>query len=186
VTVRVNSWLSVLTIFISLFIFNLGLASDPDALANPEEIINTGDFVEGEILVGFRPGANAKAVGQVKKALKANSEKNFHQIRVRHWKLPRGLSMEKAIAILMKNPLVEFAEPNYIYSADIHPNDTQVSELWGMHNVGQTGGVADADIDAVEAWDKWTDATSVVVGIIDTGIDPAHLYIAYNICYNLG
>ena len=185
-TVRVNRWLAVLAIFTSLFMFSPGLASDTDALVNPEEIINTGDFVEGEILVGFRPGANAKAVGRARRALKANSEKNFHQIRVRHWKLPRGLSVEKAITILNKNPLVEFAEPNYIYSADVHPDDPQLSELWGMHNVGQTGGLDDADIDAVEAWDQRTDATNIIVGIIDTGIDYDHEDIAANMWMNPG
>ena len=199
-TVRSKSWLIISVLFISMSISNLVLASDADALvgvdlsmnqrsvaeASGVGITDMDEFVEGEVLVGFRPGTSAKGVGQIKRALKASSEKIFPQIRVRHWKLPKGLSVEKAITILMKNPSVEFAEPNYIYSADSHPDDPQMSELWGMHNVGQSGGTPDADIDAVEAWDVRTDASDIIVGIIDTGIDPLHEDLAANIWFNPG
>ena len=172
-TVRKYSWLMKPVLFISLLVLNLALASNAAAMVDTDLSMNQGsaadvsagnitdsdDFVKGEVLIGFKPGASARAIGQIKRSLKVSSEKSFPQIRVRHWKLPRGLSVEKAIAILMKNPSVEYAEPNYIYSADIYPDDPLLSELWGMHNVGQTSGLPDADIDAVEAWDVRTDAS---------------------------
>jgi hypothetical protein len=40
-------------------------------------------------------------------------------------------------------------EPNYrVYAVDNTPNDPSFSQLWGLHNTGQTGGKEDADIDA--------------------------------------
>jgi subtilisin family serine protease len=185
-SVQINRLLMISLVLASFLMLIPLHANVGDALVEDDQVLNTGDFTEGEILVGFRPGASAKGIGQIRKKLQASSKKDFPQIRVRHWKLPKGLSVEKAISILMKNPSVEFAEPNYIYSADIHPDDAHVGELWGMHNVGQTGGVPDADIDAAEAWDVRTDASEIVVGIIDTGIDPLHEDLADNIWYNLG
>ena len=35
---------------------------------------------------------------------------------------------------------------------DFIPNDTFFDEQWYLNNLGQTGGVTDADIDAVEGW----------------------------------
>jgi subtilisin family serine protease len=79
------------------------------------------------------------------------------------------------------------AEPNFIVWANATtPNDPSFSQLWGLHNTGQTGGVADADIDAVEAWDRTTGDGSVVVGVIDTGIDYTHPDLAANMWTNPG
>jgi len=68
----------------------------------------------------------------------------------------------------------------------IVPNDQYASSLWGMDNTGQTGGTADADIDAVEAWDISTGSSSIVVGVIDTGVDYNHVDLAANIWTNPG
>jgi subtilisin family serine protease len=92
----------------------------------------------------------------------------------------------QALLKMMSNaPGVLYAEPNYIYEAQLTPNDTQFGQLWGMNNTGQTvsgqAGVADADIDAVEAWDVSTGSSSIVVGVIDTGVDYNHPDLAANI-----
>lgn len=54
-----------------------------------------------------------------------------------------------------------------------------------MNNSGQTGGAPDADIDAPEAWDLQVGA-SIVVAVIDTGLDYNHPDIVGNVWTNPG
>jgi thermitase len=84
-----------------------------------------------------------------------------------------------AAATLNRSAAVEYAEPNVDLHALAIPNDAQFSQLYGLNNTGQTGGLADADIDAPEGWDagglgSFPATGGVMVGIVDTGIDANH------------
>ena len=79
---------------------------------------------------------------------------------------------------LRSDPRVRFAEPNYKVHTLATPNDSAFGELWGLVNSGQAvkgvTGTPDADIDADQAWNVTTGSSSVVVGILDTGVDFSH------------
>jgi thermitase len=80
---------------------------------------------------------------------------------------------------LNRSALVAYAEPNFILRATATPNDPLFPELYGFNNSGQTGGTADADIDAPEGWDAaglgaFPATGGAKIGIVDTGIDQAH------------
>jgi subtilisin family serine protease len=75
-----------------------------------------------------------------------------------------------------RNHLVKIAQFNHTFQERIVPNDPQFSVMWDMDNTGASGGVADADIDAPEAWDITTGGLtaagdSIVVAVIDGGFD---------------
>src|SRR3954462_11458841 len=74
---------------------------------------------------------------------------------------------------------VAYAEPNFVLRAQATPNDSLYTTEYGLNNTGQTGGSADADIDAPEGWDlaglqAFPSTGGVKVGIVDTGIDKSH------------
>lgn len=98
--------------------------------------------------------------------------------------LPSGSSVEDARQFLNASPLVSVSVPNYIMFSSATPNDPSFSLLWGMNNTAQTGGTADADIDAPEAWNLTTGSSSIVVAVLDTGVDRTHADLAQNIWTN--
>ena len=77
-------------------------------------------------------------------------------------------------------------EPNFVQSFQALPGDGNFSRLWGLNNTGQTGGSADSDIDAPEAWNITTGSSDVVIAIIDTGVDYRHNDLAANMWRNSG
>src|SRR5829696_9094725 len=84
--------------------------------------------------------------------------------------------------------LVEYCEPDAVVRAAYSPNDIRFTDgtLWNLHNTGQNGGVADADIDAPEGWDIQRDASSIIVAVIDSGVRYTHQDLVGNMWQNAG
>lgn len=79
-------------------------------------------------------------------------------------------------SIRKSNPGVPLTcEANSIVESSKTPNDSQYSALYGM-----------AKISAPSAWDITTGSSSVVVAVVDTGIDYTHPDLADNIATNGG
>ena len=142
-------------------------------------------FVPGEVLIKFKAGSGVAERSRARSDVAAHRLREFRS-RAEHWRLPPGLSTEEAIARLRRNPNVEYVEPNYLLQAAVIPDDPHYPSLWGLRNTGQTGGFAGADIGAESAWSVSTGSRSVLVGVIDSGIDVNHPDLAANIWTNPG
>ncbi len=161
------------------------LAAAPKHPAKSGNPTTYASHVPGEVLVRFKDSAGASERAQARTGRAASRLRQFRN-GGEHWRLGPGETTEQAIAALRENPNVKYAEPNYIVHSDTAPNDARYLELWGMNNTGQTGGTAGADIDAERAWNVSTGSPSVVVAVIDTGVDYNHPDLAANIWSNPG
>lgn len=106
---------------------------------------------------------------------------NIYLLKVAH-----GTDVLKAVQEYAQDPNVEYAEPNYIVRISAIPDDPMFANLWGLHNTGQTGGSADDDIDAPEAWDYQTGSSNITIAVIDTGVDYIHEDLSANMWINPG
>ncbi|MCK5553514.1 MAG: S8 family serine peptidase [Deltaproteobacteria bacterium] len=140
--------------------------------------------VPGEVLVKWKENASIHSIRCLKSAMGLRATKMFPTIAVQHMRIPPSMRTEDVLAKLRGNPLVEYAEPNYVLRALATPNDPQFNQLWGLHNTGQTGGTPDADIDAPEAWDIHTGSPDVVIAVIDTGVAYGHTDLTSNMWTN--
>ncbi|HEY0406156.1 MAG TPA: S8 family serine peptidase [Pyrinomonadaceae bacterium] len=152
-----------------------------------------GLFVPGEILVRFRSEPAATAKEQARVALDSGGGEIPLSIeRFDGSELVEGLRLARvapeetlrAIDALKEQPDVLYAEPNFIRRKSALPNDTQFNSQWALRNFGQTGGKPAADINAEFAWLKTTGSRSVVVGVVDEGIDINHPDLRDNIWRN--
>jgi hypothetical protein len=58
-------------------------------------------------------------------------------------------------------------------------------DQWGLLNTGQSGGMIDADVDALEAWTV-TEGRGAIVAVLDTGIDANHPDLSTQLWNNSG
>ena len=163
----------------------------PPPLAVPSRRV--AEYVPGQVLVKMREsvrGKNGEPARELKVAarslgLSVVRERKFASSGIEKVKITSGQTVAQAVETLSQLPEVEFAEPDYIVHADeLLPNDSLFGDLWGLKNTGQSSGLAGADIQATEAWDITTGSPSVVVAVIDTGVNYSHPDLAANMWVN--
>ncbi|MFN9994151.1 MAG: S8 family serine peptidase [Phycisphaerales bacterium] len=166
-----------------------------DWLKARNQLIETSpklEFDPSSVIVRFEDGADEKLI----EALKVFAGVRVEPIQT--WAILPGVEhlnvlgndAEAVVAKLNELPGVVYAELDYIVRTSVNPNDSSFTQLWGMNNTGQTvngdPGVADADIDASEAWDITTGSSSQVIAIVDSGLNYNHPDIAANAWLNPG
>ena len=147
------------------------LSSYTESVAN-HLIIEVADFSTLNAIRKIYPKVNFK------KASKNTLIASFEKFNID--------TVSNAINELSQVANVKLAEPDYLVHHSEIPDDSNFSQLWGIHNTGQSGGNSDADIDAVEAWDIQKGSRNIIVAVIDTGIDYNHLDLAANMWKNPG
>ncbi len=91
---------------------------------------------------------------------------NIYKIRLAN----HGEDIQAACRELAADPAVEYAVPNHIAYTSAVPNDPLFAQQWA-HTVTST----------VQAWDIERGNNSVIVAVIDTGVDYTHEDLAANI-----
>ncbi|MCP4702290.1 MAG: S8 family serine peptidase, partial [Gammaproteobacteria bacterium] len=139
------------------------------------------EYHPGRVIIKFREGAERtrSATKHIDGALiKALGNAELWQVE----------NVEAAIAAQKRHRAgtdIEYIEPDYVVRIHAMPDDPEFSRLYGLHNSGQAGGTADADVDAPEAWDI-TAGGPAACAVIDTGVDYNHPDLAANMWRNPG
>lgn len=121
------------------------------------------DFVPGRVLVKPVESADETQVQTSIRAQGAREIGRIHQINVRILQVPEKAEA-RVIAALSKNPNFEFAEPDYIATANLVPNDPlYAGSQWHL-----------PAISAPAAWDFVTGNSNLTVAIVDTGVQLNH------------
>jgi subtilisin family serine protease len=155
------------------------VSAAPFALPNPA-VAPASQYVPGEVLVKFKLSAIAQERTANVAALGHTVLAHLEQPGWTHVKLGARQTVEAALTAYRNNPNVEAVQPNYIYHATAVPNDTQYGQLWAFKNTGQTvtsgtyvptSGTAGDDMNIEPAWSHISDCSSVVVAVIDSGVN---------------
>lgn len=148
-------------------------------------LASTAERAPDSIIVKFKPEASALPLRTALHAgMGSRPLRSFNLLPADVVELPAGETVAGMIAAYEANDAVEYAEPNFIYTISSMPNDSAFTNLWGLHNIGQSGGTPGADISATSAWAMTTGSTNVIVAVIDTGIDYNHPDLAANMWVN--
>lgn len=170
-------------IFLLFGIFSESAADTPGASSKQPF------YRQGELLVKFRAEAGRAAAAEQHLAVGAAVQRRLAAGDVELVRLPADMDMERALEQYRANPLVEYAEPNYLVHRARIPNDPRfAAEQWALDNTGQAvrgvAGEPGADIGAAAAWDLHVGDAAVVVAILDSGVDYGHPDLAANIWTN--
>ncbi|HYO11382.1 MAG TPA: S8 family serine peptidase [Tepidisphaeraceae bacterium] len=106
-------------------------------------------------------------------------------------KAPQSAAHAQLVAALKDLPGFVAVEPNAVGEWHATPNDPEFSHQWGLNNTGQTYGTDpdtglpavasnSVDINAPAAWDFSVGSSSVVMAILDSGMNRNHEDLAAN------
>jgi len=164
------------------------------------EIVNYVYIVDGleavpydQFSIQFKPSVNREQVEALNKLhnveiIEMNvSVPNLFRLRVTE---TSDLSVVDMAKLYYESLPAEWSVPDFFMPVQLYtPNDTYFTNQYYLHNTDQTGGVTDADIDAIEAWNVSTGSSSITVAVIDEGgsshedLPTNRIVAGYDYCY---
>ena len=154
----------VLAAIAAFFSFSSG--SDGRAEANG---VGAPQARTGDVIVKFKSGATLGDVGVALDAADSTAIDSTGPSGLVLLEPEAGQTVDGALADLQANPKVAFAEPDVVVSVALTPTDPLYAAYqWHM------GSSAAGSIGLPTAWNTTTGSASVIVAVIDTGVDAAH------------
>jgi thermitase len=168
--------LNVLLAALFLLLPCLTFAEEPTQTTN-DPAYGAMEFKAGEIIVKFKEGIPKASVPSLLLAENLSILDEMGQLGILLLSVPEGQELKK-IEELKRNPLVEYAEPNYMIQVantigaephcslrtpDVWPNDPYLPNQWNLSKV-----------EAFAAWEITSGSDKVVIAFVDSGVDLEH------------
>jgi subtilisin family serine protease len=138
---------------IAAFAVSAGASREAAATAPP-------DSRTGDIIVRFHDDATLLDVAGALEASETEAIKTTNLTDIALVEPEDGASVDDAIAALESDPNVMYAEPDYRVTIDVVPNDTHYGSQWHYPKIGLPA-----------TWDGTTGSSTVIVAVIDTGVE---------------
>jgi subtilisin family serine protease len=173
-----------------LLVLALALAIPSVVAAQSAERGNTGDelptfksrsdegaAVPGQLIVKYKESAGQAEQATIRRQEGLEIKEELGLIDAEVVRV-EGRSVAEAARDLNLRADVEYAEPDFIQYPAGYADEPRFAELWGLHNTGQTisgsPGTANVDVNGLEASSRTLGSPSLVVAVIDDGVDFSH------------
>ncbi|MFN8177722.1 MAG: S8 family serine peptidase [bacterium] len=152
----------------------LSIGAAPPGAGPAKSLSSEPAHVPGRLIVVFREGVSLQARRDAHRLVAAREWRTLVHPRMELALFDSSADLSRLEAGLRTDPDVELVQPDYLGKGGSAPNDTFYGEQWHLNNTGQSGGTPGADIEAEAGWDIASGSNSVVVAVLDTGIDSDH------------
>jgi len=135
-------------------------------------LVTTPDIVAGQLVLGFAPETDETARDRIVGACGGVTIARLAGVGARVVVSRAGRPLGEEARAYAATAGVRYVEPHYRYHTARIPDDTHYTDpgLWGLDTIG-----------APAAWGQTTGDRSIVVGVVDSGIDYRHRDLAANV-----
>ena len=120
-------------------------------------------FVEGRVLVKFRPQADLNRRDTILSEVGALTEEVIPNLELHVLKVPTGRAADAVARAMSLDPAVEFAQVDRYVQPDRIPNDSYFPNEWHLNKISGPA-----------AWDVTTGNSGLIIAVLDTGVDGSH------------
>ncbi|MFQ5814762.1 MAG: S8 family peptidase, partial [Anaerolineae bacterium] len=156
--------LLAISIFLTTAVYSAPVSADEGSPFAKGSSLSDAAYVPDRIVVKFKEGLSSAHVAQLHASQGTTIVDEIPQIGVQILSVTPG-EVEAKIAAFKADPMVEYAEPDYIAQVTYEPNDPYYNDghQWGPQK-----------IQAPLAWDLCEGDPNVIIAIVDSGVDPDH------------
>ncbi|HEY3396558.1 MAG TPA: S8 family serine peptidase [Armatimonadota bacterium] len=145
----------------------------PQVIARGQVVMRAPRAVADRLIVGLQPGLSTASVSPLAVAGGGQVRRYLPRSRMLVVDLPPGSDLAAAAARYTRQPGVQFAVPDMLVYPQLVPNDPQYAQQWHLPLCH-----------APEGWDVTTGSSSVIIAVVDSGVDTQHPDLAGKIWTN--